>query len=329
MNSKDFAKGVERMVNPIEVGNIHTIQQLNSLLPRKVQNSIMESSGRTFPQMGLVVEPYSFFLFYEISDMEKVGEMLPKGFKLIKTSVFDDDQPKYYVIFGCFRSHTSAFWGSRVEFYAIAENEDTGLLSWIILDYDSNTIGYDKKFGLKSPNSKNAVITVNHRGMVYVDFKRDDNSRELVIEGDVESGKMKPLNQRLWLEGNLSVGYGSHLNGVKEDIFSLKFEPCEVEKALQIPLESVLIEKNTWYSGLFNEKVSVALCFPYEQHFISDSPGFTSQIKNKEELMESVKNTDFSKIKVFNTNDIKRMFILGAIFNALFVLTLIVLLFLK
>lgn len=63
MEGKEFAKGVERLINPIEVGTIHLVQQLNGLLPKSLQKQIMESSGRKFPQMGFVVEPYSFFSF--------------------------------------------------------------------------------------------------------------------------------------------------------------------------------------------------------------------------------------------------------------------------
>jgi hypothetical protein len=329
MSQKDFAKGVERLVNPIEVGTIHFVQQLNGLLPRPIQNRIMRASGKKFPNMGFVVEPYSFFLFYEVKDMDRVQSMLPEGFRLIKTKVFDTDEPKYYVIFGAFRSHTSAFWGSRLEFYAVAEDEATGMLTWIILDYDTNTIGYDKKNGLRSPNSEGAVITINHRGVVYVDFKNDNRSRSLVFEGDIEEGKMRALDQRLWLEGNLSVVYGKELEGSQEDVFSLKFEPCEVEKALDIPLDMVNVDVNTWFSGMFEEKPSVALCFPYAQHFVSDSPGVSSKIKDRGELVSRVKGLDFSKIEVFNTDAMKVMFILNMILSFLITLTLVILLVVK
>ncbi len=101
--------------------------------------------------MGFVVEPYSSFLCYEIADIDKAKSLLPDGFKLIKTKVFENDEPKYYCIFGCFRAHTSAFWGARTEFYIIAEDQKTGLLSWIIVDYDTDTISYDKKMALDRP----------------------------------------------------------------------------------------------------------------------------------------------------------------------------------
>lgn len=325
MNPKEFAKGVERMVNPIDVGNIHTVQQLNKLLPKSIQNKITASSGNKFPEMGFIVEPYSFFLFYEIKDLEKAKSMLPDGFKLNKTSVYDDDEPKYYAIFGVFRAHTSAFWGSRVEFYVIAEDENTGLLTWVIADYDTNTIGYDKKNGLKSPNCSDAVVTINHRGRVFIDFERDDKTRRLALDGGVEKGKMRNLDQRLWLEGNLSVVYGKDLDGSRDEVFSLKFEPCEVERALDIPLEEVNIDSNTWYPGMFEDKPSVAICFPYAQHFISDSPGYSSQTKNKEELIEKVKATDFSKIEVFNTKGMRNMFVIGMLLNTILVWILLAL----
>lgn len=324
MNPKKFAKGVERLINPIEVGNIHTVQQLNKLLPKGIQNKITSSSGRKFPEMGFVVEPYSFFLFYEIKDIKKAQNMLPEGFKLIKTGAYEDDIPKYYAIFGVFRAHTSAFWGARTEFYVIAEDENTGLLTWVIVDYDTNTIGYDKKNGLRSPNCSDAVITINHRGRVFVDFQRDDGSRQLAFDGGIEKGKMRNLDQRLWLEGNLSVVYGKDLEGNSNEVFSLKFEPCEVEKALDIPLEEVNIDTNTWYPDLFEETPSIALCFPYAQHFISDSPGFSSQTMNKEELINKVKATDFTKIEVFNTKAMRDMFVIGMLLNTILVWILLI-----
>lgn len=329
MKGNEFSKGVESLINPIEVGTIHLVQQLNGLLPKGIQKKIMESSGKKFPQMGFVVEPYSFFLFYEIKDLEKVKKLLPDGFRLIKTKVFNDDEPKYYVIFGCFRSHTSVFWGSRIESYAVAENEKTGLLSWIILDYDSNTIGYDKKNGLRGANCKDGIITINHRGRIFVDFKRDDSSREIIFDSSIEDGVMNPLDQRLWLEGNLSIGYGRSLNGTSEDIFSLRFEPCEVEKALDIPIEDVNIEVNSWFVGLFEEKPSKIACFPYAQHFVSDSPGYTSRINNREELEKSIRDIDFSKIEVFNTKAMKVMFLVGMGMSFLITVVIIVLLIIK
>ena len=279
--------------------------------------------------MGFVVEPYSSFLCYEIADIDKAKSLLPDGFKLIKTKVFENDEPKYYCIFGCFRAHTSAFWGARTEFYIIAEDQKTGLLSWIIVDYDTDTISYDKKNGLRSPNSSKSVITINHRGKLFVDIMRDDNIRGLTFDANIESGKMTNLDQRLWLEGNLSIGYGKVLSNNNADIFSLKFEPCEVEKALQIPQDNLNLELNSWYPGLFANKPAQIVCFPYAQHFVSDNVGYSSSLKNKDELLAAIKSIEFNKIATLSTKSFRIMFLVGGAVSFVTTVTLLTLLILK
>lgn len=265
---------------------------------------------------------------YEIIDTERATALLPDGFNLVKTSIFAGDEPKYYSIFGCFTAHTSAFWGSRVEFYIIAEDTSTGLLSWIIIQYDSNTISYDKKDGLRSPNAT-ATVTTNYEGNVLVDVRSVDAAREVVFTAEAPAGKSRTLDQRLWLEGNLSIGYGRSFGAEEASIFSLKFNPGEVEKALDIPLDKVIIESNTWFPGLLAAKPEKVAIFPYAQHFISDSPGASSKIKNKEELELAIQKVDFDTIKVFSTASIKRMFVVGSIVSILVSLTLLVLLLIK
>lgn len=324
--NKKFALGVERLINPITVGTMHFLQGLNSLLPRKIQNKMMNSTSVKVPYMGFVVEPYSTFLCYEIADIEAAKALLPDNFELVKTSIFDNDEPKYYCIFGCINVHTSAFWGSRVEFYIIAEDTRTNLLSWIIVDYDTNTISYDKKSGLRAPNSPTAVITTNHRGRLFADILNSKDSRHLAFEYTLTEGKMTPLAQRLWLEGNLSIGYGKILSENEADIFSLKFEPCEVEKALFIDPAQVTVNANTWFPGLFHEKPAVVACFPYAQHFVSDTPGHASLLKDEKELEEAVKNIDFSKISSFSVEFLLPMFIGGMILSLLTTIVLVALL---
>jgi hypothetical protein len=323
---KSYSKEVERLIDPITVGSLHFMQYFNQLLPKTIQKKIVKSSSKKTPSMGFVVEPYSSFLCYEIADLKKAKSLLPDGFKLIKTSIFTDDEPKYYCIFGLVRAHTSAFWGVRAEFYIIAEDTKTGLLSWIIIDYDTNTISYDSKNGLCKPNSHRSIITINHRGTLFVDIQKDDDSRKIIFDINVEKGTMKNLDQRLWLEGNLSIGYGRNIAENDGDIFSLKFEPCEVEKALKIPTISLNLEANTWYPGLFKNKPSQVVCFPYAQHFISDSPGYSSRINNKDELIAANNAIDFDKIKVFSTKSFKIMFITGTLVSFTITLTLVILL---
>lgn len=322
----NFSKEVERLIDPITVGSLHFMQYFNQLLPKFAQKLIFISSSKKTPNMGFVVEPYSSFLCYEIADIDMAESLLPDDFELIKTSIFANDKPKYYCIFGCIRAHTSAFWGVRTEFYIIAENKKTGLLSWIIIDYDTNTISYDNKNGLSSPNSRRSIITINHRGILFVDIQNDNNGRKLVFDANIEKGTMANLDQRLWLEGNLSIGYGRDLSEKDGDIFSLKFEPCEVEKALKIPSSNLNLETNTWYPGLFKNYPSQIVCFPYAQHFISDSPGYPSNIKNKDELMAANNAINFDKIKVFSTESFKTMFLVGTLVSLTTTIILIILL---
>lgn len=328
MDKKEFNKNIEKLIEPIEVGSLHFIQYFNGMLPKSIQRKLVNSSSKTSSYMGFVVDPYSYFLCYEIEDTEKARKLLPSGFKLVKTKIFDNDEPKYYCIFGCINAKTSAFFGLRVEFYIIAENEKTGLLSWIIIDYDTNTISYDKRDGLSAPNSNKSFITTHYDGTLSVNVVRNDNSRKLVFESDIKKGVMTNLDQRLWLEGNLSIGYGKDISETG-DIFSLKFNPSEVEKALRIPKESLDMKINSWHKGLIKDTPSELVCFPYAQHFLSDSPGHYSNIKNKEELIKETESIDFSKVKVFSTNAFKVMFLIGSILSFTITIVLVVLLILK
>jgi hypothetical protein len=262
--------------------------------------------------MGFVVEPYSYFLCYEIANLDKASSLLPDGFKLVKTKIFDTDSPKYYGILGCFNAHTSGFWGMRVEFYVIAEDIKTGLMSWIIIDYDTNTITYDPKHGFSDPNASQSLITIDYDGLLHVDVK-NNNNRQLVFTSDTTKGLMTALDQRLWVEGNLSIAYGK--NKIEDDpgIFSLSFSPKEFEKALRLPHSALNLELNSWYSDILESTPSELVCFPYAQHFLSDSPGHASQLTNEEELLTKVENVDFSQVKAFSTQNFKKMIVAGGI----------------
>ncbi len=324
----DFIKGVESLVNPITVGSLHFIQSLNRFLPKTIQKLLVKSSGKKIPYMGFIVEPYSFFLCYEIDDIDKANSLLPDNFKLIKTHIFKNDEPKYYGIIGCFRSHTSAFWGTRAECYIIAEDQKTRLLSWIIVDYDSDTISYDNQNGLKDPNAK-AIHATDYDGDLYVDIKQNTGDRRLSFVANLNNAQTKQLDQRLWLEGNLSIGYGRVISDNKADIFSLKFKPEEVANALDIPIGNFKLEENSWYPGLFKTVPQNLVCFPYAQHFISDSPGSSSKLMNKDDLIKSINNLDFNSINVLSTKSFAKLIIINSIVSTVIILTLILLLIFK
>ncbi len=321
MKKYKFTLGVEKLIDPITVGTLHFLQSLSGSLPISVQQKMVKKSSKKNPLMGFVVDPYCYFLCYEIKDLDFFQGMIPENFELTKTKIFEDDIESFYFILGSFNARTSGFFGSRVEAYVICKNKDTGLTSWVIIDYDTNTISYDTKNGLTKPNTNNGVITTDFAGNVIVDMQNNENKRKLIFSSNISNGKFKKLDYNLWVEGNLSVGYGNLLSN-DGDVFSLKFNPKEMDKALEI--DNVFIEENTWYKDYLKEEPSKLVCFPYAQHFVSDSPGFSSNLKNEKELINSINNIDFESIKVYSSDQFKKtIFILPSI---LF-LTIIILIF--
>lgn len=69
MEKHYFSKGIEKLIDPLEVGTIHFLAPYNRLLPKSIQHKIINSSGKKTPYMGFVVEPYCYFLCYEIKDL--------------------------------------------------------------------------------------------------------------------------------------------------------------------------------------------------------------------------------------------------------------------
>lgn len=325
----EFIKNVEKMIDPIEVGTVHFMQSYAKAVPKNVLYKIMKSGAKSNPYMGFVVEPYSFFLSYEITDLEWAKKLIPDNYRLVKSKVLDDDEPNYYCMFGCFNVHTSVFWGTRMEFYIIAENIDTGLLSWIIVDYDTNTISYDEKSGLTAGNTKECILTTTYDGEVIVDIKGKNEDRVLVGSAKIEEGEMKNLDYRLWIDGNLSVTYGRDISKGGGEAFSTIFNPREVATALDIPLEYVNVDVNNWYNGLFDKHPSKAVCFPYAQHYLSDSPGHYSNIKDGSDLKNKYMDFDFSKIPNYSSKSLKSSFKAGSFISFVLIIILTILLIIK
>ncbi len=323
----EFIKGVERLVKPTDVVAISFLNAFTRRLPKTVQKKLMANTAKTIPHMGFVVEPYSFFLCYKIADLAMAQALISDKYVPVKTKIFDTDTPEYYVIFGCFTAHTSAFWGSRIEMYVIAENKETGLLSWVIVDYDTNTNSYDPKRGLIDANSLNTAMTTTPHGEVLVHMERDDATRALVAHADTTAGVMTRLDERLWLEGNLSVDYGEAASDGMADFFSLQFNPDEVEQALEIPVQSAAVEVNSWYPGLFAPTPNKVVCFPYAQHFVTASfHGIASDaIADKQALIAEVEKLgDLSGFTGFSAKPIKRQLVIGMALSALFTTGLLI-----
>ena len=196
-----------------------------------------------------------------------------------------------------FRIHTSVFWGARAEYYLVAKNTKTGLLSWVMMDYLSDTISYDERKGLKSPDAKQAVMTTTCEGDFVCEMKSLDKAKEVRCTASLLNGKMRKLNQRLWVEGNTSIAYG-RLAEPDGDLFSLTFFPAEMSQALDIPLEDVRdYYAHTKRTGTLGAKLDKVVSFPFAQHMLSDAPGVHTHYSSERELLEAARAVRFDKIK--------------------------------
>lgn len=297
MNILEYAKGVERLVDPMEVGKVTYMQTKLRKLPICLQRRIVNSATKKANKMPFVVEPYCSFMFYEIIESEKIQPYLPEGFRPAKSAIFKGDKEKYYGIVTMFRVHSSVFWGARTEFYLVAENIETGLLSWIICDYMSDTISYDEKHGLKSPDASRAVMTTTCEADFVCDMKNDDGSKYVNCEMSLTNAKMRALDSRLWIEGNTSIAYGRLAGEADGDLFSLTFFPEEMKQALEVPVEKVRRADVLCGTGKLGGILERAVSFPYSQHMLSDAPGQRTHYGSEEALRRAVEKVSFRKIK--------------------------------
>lgn len=341
MDSEQFAKGCERLISPMTAGAIQFLQPMCELLPAPVLQRMMDRSMSTTQKMGFVVEPYALFLFFRLARPEPAAQLLPDGFRLAPARVFAEDDAQPLGAMSFFRVHTSAFWGARAEFYLLAEDERTGRLSWVIIDYLSDTISHDRAFGLRGPSAPNAVVTVTAEGCVLVDMKAlsvsGTNSRSksraalrralkqqaaasngsggrsgarrplapspetprMALSVSLQNARMRPLDERLWVEGNTSIAYGRLLSRGLADTFSLTFLPHDMARALDVPTENLRIDRLTWFSPLIEPHPARIACFPFAQHTLSDSPGAASNYASPAELAAAASATDFAALPIF------------------------------
>lgn len=298
MNVLEYAKGVERLVDPMEVGKVTYMQTKLRKLPVCLQRKIVTSATKKADKMPFVVEPYCSFMFYEILEPEKMQPFLPEGFRPTKASIFEGDTPKYYGIVTMFRVHSSVFWGARTEFYLVAENVNTGLISWIICDYISDTISYDAKHGLKSPDASRAVMTTTCEGDFVCDMRDASGKKYVRSEMNLVDAKMRKLDARLWIEGNTSIAYGRLAGEADGDLFSLTFFPEEMKQALEVLVKKVRKAEVLCGTGRLGGVLERAVSFPYAQHMLSDAPGRQTHYGSEKALREAVEKVKFDKIKI-------------------------------
>lgn len=283
-----FVTLTELKVSPKDVGRLYARAEMLAKLPRSVQRWIVHRAGGD-PTMGFVVEPYCLFLAYEIADPAAAQALLPPGYRLVPTSMFADGQPRHCAILGAFNVHASVFWGSRVELYLIAEHTATGMLTWVICDYESNTISYDPGEGFSGASTSRCVITTTHAGEVLVDVHSKERPNTLTVSASLPNATMRALDQRLWVDGNLAVDYGGRLTDEASVPFGLVFDPGEMTQALDVPLAAAAVQRNTFGAGLLAAEPFEVACFPYAQHFLTSSYPQASLIRDGQALAEAAR----------------------------------------
>lgn len=277
---EEFIKLTEKMVTPKKVASVFQGAEFLKKLPVSMQKKIMEKGAKKEPDISFIVEPYSIFFAYEITDEDKVTEMIPEDYELIGCTMFDGERERKAVIIGAFNVHTSVFWGNRLEVYIIAKNKKTGMMSWIIKEYETDTISYDPGRGFISPNTEYSVLTTSFLGEVILDVKGRDSRQEIQAIAELKNASSKSLDKKLWIEGNFSVDYGKDLNVVKTKPFGLIFDPEEMNKALSIDQKDIMILKNDFLKDCTSKEPFQVCCFPYAQHFYTTSFPVENQVRS-------------------------------------------------
>lgn len=282
-----YIKNTEKTVVPTTVATRVGGMGILRRLPRWLQQAIVDRGSRTDPYMSFIVEPYAVFLSFEVTDPEAAKPLLPPGYALSPSAMFEDTPKRLCAIVSAFTVHTNVFWGSRVEFYLVAENCETGLLSWVIEEYESNAPSYDPGQGFKLPSTSHSVVTTSYRGEVIVDVASEKTDNSLALVADLANGTFADLDQRLWVEGNLSVDYGGELQQSTKP-FSLIFDPGEMARALKLPLEDISLCTNTFGRGMLDPRPFEVAVFPYAQHFVTTTYPTGSAMRTAEDLERAV-----------------------------------------
>ena len=283
----EFIKDTEKKITPDGIAATFNNAQRLMKLPKFVQNFIVKQNTKTNQYMGFVVEPYSLFLAYEITE-ELVKNYITDDYELVPISIFDQSDKKLCAIIGCFNVHTSVFWGSRFELYLIAKNKKTNLISWLICDYESNTFHFDPGKGFIPSTLPQSVFTTSYDGKLLCDIKSTKSSNKIDLMVDINQHNCIYLNQRLWIEGNLSIDYAGELDNNGNDPFGLIFDPMEMKCAQHIEVDQLQI--NHLEFGFINSQMKPyeACCFPFAQHYMTTVFPEENMLKDENDLYAKI-----------------------------------------
>lgn len=317
-DDEKFIKRVESLIETGEVCDLYFIQRFKKLLPPGLFKKMLYKAAKKFPQIGFVIEPYSIFLFFKLKDLDRARALLPPRYELIKSRIVEGEEPDYYHGMGILSTRGSTFWGTRLESYLIARDRETGLVSWIFIDIVSDAIIAIPKTGVADPNSKRAIFTTSSKGEFFVDIAEDKTGRRLRLRGNMGRGVRKVPDQPLWIGGNTSIAYTEKLSGGDQEPFAVIFDPVEVAWTQEIPVEDVRIEENGISPDFAEPELRKALCFPFAQHYIADSPGCRTYVRDEEDMVEKYEEiAGRREMKTFSTGPIKKLFLAGIALSAL------------
>jgi hypothetical protein len=164
------------------------------------------------------------------------------------------------------------------------------MLTWVICDYESNTINYDPGQGFSGATTSRSVITTTHAGEVLIDVESRERPNRLRVTASLPGAGMRVLDQRLWVDGNLSVDYGGRLADAASQPFGLIFDPGEMAQALQLPLDAVDVGVNTFGAGVLAPEPFEAACFPYTQHFLTTNYPQSTPIRDESALLDAARS---------------------------------------
>jgi hypothetical protein len=215
---------------------------------------------------------------------------------------------------GIFNTRASTFWGSRLETYLIATDRVTEITSWIFADILSDTIIAHPKTGIADPNCARAMYTTNSRGEVFLDFQQAKEDRGLELRGNLTRGTRRPLEQDLWIMGNASIGHVKSYGSDSDEPFAVVFDPAEVATALDIPVADLRILRNTILPDFAEPELRKAVCFPFAQHYIADSPGRRTFVKDPGDMIVKYNEiVSLDRLQTFSAKNLKTLFLLGAL----------------
>lgn len=329
-SNREFIEKVEKLVQPEDVNTISFLGDLNKIFPLKVQNEMVRRGASNAPYMGFIVDPYCFYLTYEIKDIEAAKKYIPEGYDLVPTKVFEDEEDRNLLIVGTFSARTSAFTGIRSEFYLITREKKSGRTAWMIIDYETNTNTYDPSQGFSGYSLKDSFFTTTSHGELLLKLNSKENGEILRVSADLTKSETRKLSNSLWLEHNYHTDYGVKLRGDNDPVFSIVFDPVTMHEALDIPLDGVEVSCLKFFGDVIDCSIPVNVAaFPYTQHFFIENKDPVRH-NSPEELESTIERfVGIKNMKTMSGNALKKPLKIGLITSMVINLAVITILILK